>query len=199
MAEVVTELLTDGADPNYAAMRGGATALATAAQHGNLEAMRALLDKGAAVDMYGGLALWSAAYTDNDECARALISAGASPDLIPYPGRQQPHSGETPLMSSRVTPSMVRILCEGGANVNFVSIHGHTPLSMAIALGNFEAFSSMHTLGAKSVGRSLTRELDYYDNRELDMWKKCDPEDALLCAEGRSKIREYIQQHAPGA
>ena len=44
------------------------------------------------------------------------------------------------LMFCGVTPSMVRILWEGGANLDFESIHDDTPLLMT-AHGNFAAFS----------------------------------------------------------
>lgn len=70
-----------GADLN-AADRWGVTALAHAAQKGDLESVQLLLQKGASVDQasrFGNTALMAAAARGRDAVVSALLGAGADP------------------------------------------------------------------------------------------------------------------------
>jgi len=218
VVKVITELLSAGADVDYAAQRPGYpdtvidTALSTAALFGNHEAMQALLAGGAAIDMHNGLALFTAAHMRDIPCVRALLAARASPNLVPFSSNKL-----TPLMAAMnrkpfVTTntaldvdsmSLVRILCEGGADINFKNEEGLTPMAMTIFSGNFAGLRYLHECGAKLDFKLMVTMLNDVRQFSPDSTEMEDPEDWAekhrfyfspeTCA-GRLKIWEYLSE-----
>ena len=115
-AAMVELLLDAGADPNTA-LPGGETALMTAARTGKVEAVKALLSRGADVNAKesgrGQTALMWAAAEGHAEVVEALLTAGAD-------FRARLDSGFTPLLfavrEGRI--DVVRALLKAGADVN---------------------------------------------------------------------------------
>ena len=103
---MVAELLLDRIDVNSRSSRDGRTALSVAAEHGNANMTKMLLDHGAEVDM--------AQFSRN-------VSEGLGPDWI---------GGRTPLIwaASRSHSHIVEILLNHGANPNKANTAGRFPL-----------------------------------------------------------------------
>ena len=92
--EVVTELLSDGADVDYASTRGGMTALSTAAGNRDSSIVDALISHGANVNIHRGQALQAAvigarfhtggrAAALDLTCVSALLKAKADANIVP--------------------------------------------------------------------------------------------------------------------
>src|SRR5712692_7227511 len=123
-----------------AAEVGGETPLMTAAYHGDVKAMRALLDRGAKVDdktQYGMTALYYAcgatpiadqAYRGSPDAVRLLLDRGADPNAAT-------RTGHTPLMPAVDNGSLedVKLLVAHGAAVNARDTYGASALADALA------------------------------------------------------------------
>ena len=86
---IVGMLLASGATPTWRHPCGGTTPLHVAAEHGNVDALKLLLDHGAdpnAEDRYHATPLVCAAQCGSAECHAALLEAGADPDRKPAAG-----------------------------------------------------------------------------------------------------------------
>ncbi|MDH2917466.1 MAG: ankyrin repeat domain-containing protein [Gallionella sp.] len=107
----------------------GTTPLMYAARLGNIEALAALLTRGAdtcAMNDDGNGALWFACYSDNEACVAALIKAGAPLDT-------QNVNGATALIycaSTGKTP-LVRLLLYAGADAALMTLDDFTALELA--------------------------------------------------------------------
>jgi len=126
---------------------GTGSPLADAAMNGDRSAVRALLEKKAAVNAPqadGATALQWAAYHDDLELAGLLIAAGADPKI---PNRE----GATALAlaSERGSGSMIEKLLAGGADVNERGTHGETPLMFAARSGSLQALGLLLERGAQ--------------------------------------------------
>jgi ankyrin repeat protein len=155
-AEVVRLLLKAGADPNTT-LRGGETALMTAARTGKVGPVQLLLDAGARVyarDRKEQTALMWAAAEGHAGVVSALLAAGAEFKSA------LPSSGFTPLLfavrEGRI--EVVRVLLKAGANVNdAVDVKkpaprgpksGTSALHLAVENGHFELAITLVKAGA---------------------------------------------------
>jgi ankyrin repeat protein len=131
--QIAKRLLASGANAN-ARTRGGRTALMDVAGNGNVEFVLLLLDSGADVNARtsgGGTALHEAALSGHASIVRALLAKGARTN-----GANE--LGQTPVMLACVCPAprescparaeIVRLLIDGGADVNAKDAHGYTAL-----------------------------------------------------------------------
>ncbi len=163
-ASIVTALLEGGADPNRLS-ESGASALMAASMAGNVEAVRALIDKGADVNGRelgnGQTPLMFAAWENRADVIELLMASGAHPELSSYvlalhedrlddngnPRRRREGSeqsggnsamgGMTALLFAAREGHLdaVRALVETGADVNRVS-GGDASSPMVIAIAN---------------------------------------------------------------
>jgi len=124
--EIARLLLRAGADPN-AETRLGVTALYLAAQNGDAEMVKALLDAGAKANQVdratGESILMTAIRSGNTAAVQALLSSGADANAA------EPQLRVTPLMLAAETGSaeMVRALLARGADVRARTRTGTTP------------------------------------------------------------------------
>jgi len=125
--------------------RRGATPLMHAAAFGNLETLRLLLDRGAAVNAandFGATALlWSAR---DPEKARLLIEHGAGVNAASKQGR-------TPLMLASLRPGgapTVALLLAKGADPKLADTHGNTALLLAATIGEADIMRLLLARGA---------------------------------------------------
>jgi ankyrin repeat protein len=166
-AAEVRALLRAGADPN-AAQGDGLTALHVAAQAGNLEIARLLIDARANVDVgtrIGGYTpLHLAAQAAHAEVVAALLAAGADANVAAMP------SGATPLhLAARAIEgeAAVRALLEGGADANAREAHaGQTPLMFAASYGRIGAVRELLQRGADPA--LATDVVDLFQRMVLD-------------------------------
>jgi len=124
----IRQLLAAGADPNLG-MANGRTPLMAAAQRGDLEATRMLVEAKAAVDTRNGAgetALILGAADGNPEVIRFLLDKGAD-------AKVRTKRSETALgnASTAGVEETVRLLLDHGAEVNARNARGYSPLMLA--------------------------------------------------------------------
>jgi len=126
--EKIRLLVATGANINVHARNGMTPLMMAASVHGNVAAVRYLLDKGAdpnATRANGADALQTAALKSEAEAVRLLLAKGADP-------RRADRSGNTALMSAFLNvgePEMVRSLLAAGSDVNaFNTDAGQRPM-----------------------------------------------------------------------
>jgi len=123
------------------------TRVADAAQQGNLDAVRRLIQLKADVNGAqgdGSTALHWAAQKDDVELAKLLLASGANVKATTRLGAATPlfmacHNGNAP---------MIELLIKSGSDPNSVDEHGTTPLMMAAAAGNPDAVKVLIAHGA---------------------------------------------------
>jgi uncharacterized protein len=121
--------------------------IATAAQNGDREAVRALLKKGLDVNEAqgdGSTALHWAAITGDAEMARMLIYAGANVRATTRIGAYTPLY----LAAKGGYADVVAALLAGGADAKAVTSNGTTPLMIAAAAGDTRSITSLIENGA---------------------------------------------------
>ena len=134
-------LLVAGQDPQTDA------ALRKAAQDGDMQAVKDLLDKGANVnakDDTGKTVLhWVAPARDNPEMVKVLVAKGADVNA-------KDNEGETALMiaASQSNPGILAELIEAGAEVNAQNNAGRTALMAAAFRANVEEIKILLAKGA---------------------------------------------------
>jgi ankyrin repeat protein/mono/diheme cytochrome c family protein len=124
----LTRLLKLGADPNLA-IANGRTPLMAAAGRADVDAMRALLDAKAAVDVKNGAgetALILAAGTGSTPAVAVLLDRGAD-------ARARTKRDETALGNAATAGSdaVIKLLLDHGAEVNVRNIRGYSALMLA--------------------------------------------------------------------
>ena len=138
-ANLISQMLTRGADPR-AHDSVGVTALHLAAETGDAETIRLLIENGAEIDARDSLGgftpLEDAAASNHVESVRRLLERGADVNVATSPPRARLEVGKvTTLMRAAVfgTPEMIETLLEAGAKVNEKDVQGRTPLMLAVA------------------------------------------------------------------
>ncbi len=133
--------------------------LHVAAENGRVEAILALLARGAtieAVDSYSNRPLHFAAANGRVEAIRTLLARGANIEAVNGGGR-------TPLFSAAANGRVeaIRALLEWEANIEASNNQGYTPLHIAAANGRVEAIREL-------LGRGANIEaVDRYSNTPL--------------------------------
>ena len=143
----VHAFIAAGINPNARNEESGAPVLVSAAAHGNMEIVKALLTGGANVnerDRAGFTALLRALQSKEDEVADVLL-AQQSLDL-----NAQGSNGVTVLMSfaGRDRTDIVQSLLERKADVNLQDADGDTALHRAAQRGNVKILEMLITHGA---------------------------------------------------
>ena len=126
----------------------GFTPLGLAAFFGHGDAVKVLLDHGAAVDRsdksrFANTALDAAVAANHADVVRILLAAGASVNVRDSvratPLHKAAHHGNA---------EVVRMLLEKGADVGAVSDDGNTPLATAVAKAHVEVAELLRAFGA---------------------------------------------------
>jgi ankyrin repeat protein len=129
--------------------------VAQAAKRGDREAVRALLQQGADVNMAEGdgmTALHWAAERGDGEMAAMLLYAGASTKAVTRIGQYTPLH----LASKSGSAPVVEMLLKGGSDVKAITTNsGATALHFAAAAGSAEAVTSLLNAGADINARDL--------------------------------------------
>jgi len=121
--------------------------VADAAQRGDLDAVRALLTRGADVNAAQGdgmTALHWAALEGKEDMIAVLLYAGANPESTTRLGAYT----ALHLASRSGNTGAVAALLEGGANPNAMATTGVTPLHFAAAAGSAETIAALADAGA---------------------------------------------------
>jgi ankyrin repeat protein len=189
-------LLEHGADANERAREF--TPLATVVQRNDLDAVRALLEYGAQVnvqDQHGRTPLSLSIVHGNLELIRLLLTAGADPSVGEPPvlvavtrGRNDvirllaEHGANlnrgaknyTPLLAAMRDASTLQALLDSGADPNLgTTKEGNTPLHVAAAAGNADSVKVLLAHGADAAAKNADGETAYDFAR-----KKLDPQQA---------------------
>ena len=163
--EMLRVLLEAGADVESPNLEGQ-TALMTVARTGNVEAAGLLLEHGADISRREQWQLqtplmWAAAQLQ-PEMIKFLLTKGADPDAVskvrewerrvtaePRPQRRPPGGWTALAYAARQgCADCVKVLAEGGADLNLVSPEGISPLLMATLNGRFDAAAALIEAGA---------------------------------------------------
>lgn len=159
--EVLSLLLAAGANANSVFhppySPAAESALMVAANHGHVDCVRLLLERGADARFTSGYgnALHFAAAKHQLEIARVLIEQGAEVNL---PGRRigsfRNDLGITPLMYAAMTErddaALVQLLIERRADVNAKNAAGETALEIALKRGETKVVAALRAAGAKA-------------------------------------------------
>lgn len=142
----VSEALKGGAAVEGAEPTTGRTALHFAAENGNMEVIKVLLEAKAnpnAADRTGRSPVAIAAEKSRSDALKALIAAGGSVEL-------KDQLGGTPISMAAAlgNADTVRILLEAGAQANVVDRQGMTPLIWAASIGKHETVQLLIDRGA---------------------------------------------------
>ena len=142
LVEAVTELIGLGANVNWV-NEDGADALKYAAAKGHVECMELLINAGAnpaLFDHEGYSAIHNAVDKQHHDVVVKLLDAGVDVDLRIKSQAPSAVAGTTPLhwACANLDEEMVKILVEGGADINALSGKASTPLSYVYDFGDEE-------------------------------------------------------------
>lgn len=134
--------------------RTGATVLALAAKHGNVELISALLEAGSdleAKDNVGRTALMTAAQSKNPDAVKTLLDAGASQDPRDLVGSALSWA------SGFGDANSVQLLIDAGAELEVAgTATGFTPLIWASGFGDANSVRSLVAAGANLEAKDFT-------------------------------------------
>ena len=142
----------------------------TAAATGDIDTVRAAIEKGVNVNAFGvdgSTALFIAANWGYVSIVRALLKAGASVNLGAEDNRETPlmiAASRTALNKNKVyvgelgQVEVIKLLIEAGANVNAKTDEGWTALMAAANAGSVEAVELLLKAGANAKHKTRTRE-----------------------------------------
>lgn len=171
----LTKLFLDaGINPNTAVNGAGQTVLTLAASQGSTQIAKALIAKGADVNIKvadGVTPIIFAAQRGHDEILKLLLDNGADPN---QKTKNNGVTGTTPLMlaSSRNNASTIQLLISGGANINQKNSDGSTALIYAVNSHSLETAKVLINNGSNvnetsNDGVSSLHMAAY--NRDVDM------------------------------
>ena len=145
-AEEVEKLLCQPRNPNAKIRSDGRTALHCAAENGNLDCARLLLEAGAekGVKAKGKAPLHLAASNGHTEMVRVLLESGAEKDATERYGATPLH-----LAANKGRSEVVRVLLDSGAAKDQVTDDGRTPLHIAAEFGRLEVARLLLDAGAE--------------------------------------------------
>lgn len=147
--ELVSMLIDKGLDVNAQAFNVKRTPLHYAAAHGNIKSAKAMIGKGANVnlaDSDGRIPLHLSAYRGHDKMVALLLEAGSKFDI------KETRKGATPLHGAAITgyADIAKLLFAKGADPNIKDNKGHTPLYYAAKYGHLSAAKLIKTNGGKA-------------------------------------------------
>lgn len=149
-------LIDEGSDVNARHLKRAWSPLMVAAETGNVQVARKLLDHGADPDLQsadGITAMYIAAGHGNDPVVALLIARGVDPDPVPDHG---PVAGASPIEAAAHGGhlSTVRMLAEAGADVDRRDGDGWTPLLEAAWSGSRQTVEYLVSKGANPEARN---------------------------------------------
>ena len=203
--ETVSELLDDGADPNYAEKRGAETVLSRAAISCCPRVVEELIARGAIVDKYTGQALGDAVLGSkllltkpessrmvaDLSCVSALLRAGANVNLVG-------HRGGALHDACRVDcPEAITLLHSAHADLETRDRLGWTPLLLAAVVGSVSTFTMLHACGARldamtADGKSIRALLA--DTSLIKDWASLMKKSSAALIAGRATITAYLDE-----
>jgi len=157
----VQELLDEGVDANSIDTGGdGFPVIILAAQKGNVEILKNLIDKGANIEKTtpkGNSPLIGAIYSNQHQCLKVLIERGANKNAKYYhsSGYQSP---PIVLSSSKKHSECIRILIDSNVNINEVDTKGNNALMVSAFKGNLNC---VHILLKTPIDINATNQNGY--------------------------------------
>ncbi len=191
-AGLLKTLLDAGADVDIA-LPQGETPLMLASRTSGVAAVRLLIEHGANVNVVerwqGETPLMYAAAHDRGEVAAALLAAGADVNartpLNDLPERKPairyfveiPLAGLTPVMfaARHGAVSALRVLLEGGGDINAKTPEGFSPVVMALDNLHFDAAKVLVEAGASADGGGLFAVVEARTASTTSASTKCRP------------------------
>lgn len=173
----------------------GRSALAIAAERGDNEMLRLLLDFGANVERFDGYdrpPIYYAALSHNVSTVQVLIDAGANPSAL--------ESNGTALHAAAAANDieMIDFLLKHNVSIDIVDEYGNTPLHAAVRAGKPEAVQRLLRLGADKDKRNVSHEkaidivLGYLQQRQQDYDFFCKRKNNWSDEEYHKNLKPYV-------
>ena len=147
--DCVTILLNNGASVNDTDHQN-TSSLMIAANNGNVEMIKALISKGASVDcvnIYGNTALMTSVCQAHEKCIDLLLKSGASTNISNLYQSSLLMNAQWYSPHDKIT-NIVRLLVDGGCEVNAQNEIGETPLFVAVEKRNTETIKYLLQVGS---------------------------------------------------
>lgn len=178
--DIVTYLLENGADVNFAGAQG-VTPIMNAVGHMPIEIIKMMLEKGAKLDAANNdkmTPLHWAAYRGNVAAIELFLEKGANINAV---SENVMGLGGTPLHNGAKSPEVVKLLVAKGLSVNAQNEKGFTPLMIASRGGAVEAVKTLLELKADAnlknnegkKAHQIAKEM--YDSKDKYLKDKANP------------------------